>query len=98
MAQTFAAHACQCDFYTALIADNPAMLHTLVLAAQAFPIGYRSKDAGTEQPVSFGFKSAVVDGLRLGDFAMGPGSNFFRRCKRNSDAIEIRNDVASIVR
>ena len=79
VAQAFAAHARQRDFDAALIADHAAMLHALVLAAQAFPIGDRSENAGAEQSVALRLEGPVIDGLRLGDFAMGPAPDFFRR-------------------
>jgi len=46
------------------------VFHALVLAAQAFPIGDRSKNAGAEQPVAFRFEGPVINGLGLGDLAM----------------------------
>jgi hypothetical protein len=45
------------------------VLHALVLAAQALPVGDRAKDSGAEQSVPLRFEGAVVDGLGLGDFA-----------------------------
>ena len=48
MSQTLSAYARQRHFDAALVADNAAVLHALVLTAQAFPVGYRSEDAGAE--------------------------------------------------
>src|SRR5271168_1565529 len=69
------------------------MLHALVLAAEAFPVGYRAEDAGAEQAVPLRLEGAVVDGLRLGDFAMRPAPDLFRRRQADADSIEIRNRV-----
>ena len=57
-------------FDAALLADDAAMLHALVLAAQALVILDRPEDLGAEQPVTFRFERTVVDGLRLLDFAV----------------------------
>ena len=78
VAQAFTANSCERDFHAALIANDAAMLHALVLAAQAFPVGYRTEDPGAEKPVAFGFEGTVIDGFRLGDFAVRPASDFFR--------------------
>ena len=55
------------------------MLHALVLAAEAFPIGYWAEDAGAEQSVALGLEGAVVDGLGFGDFAVRPLRIFLAR-------------------
>ena len=98
MAQALAAHAGESDFDAALIADDSAVLHALVLAAQAFPVGDGSEDAGAEQPVALGLEGAVVDGFRLGDLAVRPAPDFFRRGERNADGIEIRDQIRAIIR
>ena len=98
VAQTLAAHARQRDFDAALVADDAAVLHALVLAAQALPVLGGTEDAGAEQPVALRLEGPVVDGLRLGDFAVGPAPDFFRRRQRNADGIEIRDQIRSIVR
>src|SRR5208282_2358922 len=79
--------------HAALVADHAAMLHALVLAAEAFPVGYRAKDAGAEQPVPLRLEGAVVDSLRLGNFAMRPAPDFFRRRQADADGIEIGDGV-----
>src|SRR5438309_9431718 len=60
------------DFDAALVADDTAMLHPLVLAAEAFPIGDRAEDLGAEQTVALRLERAVVDGLGLRHLAEGP--------------------------
>src|SRR2546429_7157583 len=47
---------------------------------------------------SLGLKRAVVDGLGLGDFAVGPRANFFRTCQTDADGIEISNQAGAIIR
>src|ERR1035441_6450446 len=98
VAQPFAAHASQRDFHAALVADHAAVLHAFVLAAQALPILSRTKDTRAEQSVALRLEGAVVDGFRLGHFAMGPAPDFFRRRQRNADRIEIRDQIRPIVR
>src|SRR5271169_5441832 len=52
MTHPVAAHLRKSDLHTAFFADYAAIFHTLVLAAQAFVILYRSKNPGAEQPVA----------------------------------------------
>jgi hypothetical protein len=66
-----------------------AVLHALVLAAQAFPVGDGAKNLGAEKTVALGLEGAVVDGLRLGDFAVRPRADFFRARQADADGIEI---------
>jgi len=70
VAKTLTADLRQGDFDAALVADDAAVLHALVLAAQAFPVRDRTEDFGAEQAVTLGLEGAVVDGLRLGDFTV----------------------------
>jgi hypothetical protein len=98
MAEAFAANFAERDFHAALVADHAAVLHPLVLAAQAFPVGDGAKNLGAEQAVTLGFEGAVVDGLRLGDFAVGPGTDFFRTRQADANGIEIRDQAGAIIR
>src|SRR6195256_3967802 len=70
MAHALAPDPRQRHFDRALLADDPLVLHALVLAAQALVILDRPKDARTEQAVTLGLERAVIDGLRLLDFAI----------------------------
>ena len=76
MAQAFAAHARQRHFDAALVADDAAMLHALVLAAEAFPVRHGSEDPRAEQAVAFRLERAVIDGFRFGDFAVSSSFGF----------------------
>src|SRR6185369_14189384 len=78
VSQTLAAYLAQGHFHAALVANHAAVLHPLVLAAQALPVGYGAKNLGAEQTVPLGFESTVIDGLRLGDFTVRPRTDFFR--------------------
>src|SRR6266853_624252 len=74
------------------------MLHPLVFAAQAFPVGDGPKNLGAEKAVALGLERAVVDGLRLGDFTVGPRPNFFRTRQADADGIEIGDQAGTIIR
>src|SRR6185437_6871294 len=77
------------DFDAALVADDAAVLHALVLAAEALPVGDGAEDAGAEQPVPLRLEGAVVDGFRLGDFAVRPATNLLRRGKLDADGVKV---------
>ncbi len=98
VAEALAADFAERDFDAALVADNAAVLHPLVLPAQTLPIGDGTKNLGAEQAVPFRFEGAVVDGLRLGHFAMRPGANFFRTRQADADRIEIGDQAGAIIR
>jgi hypothetical protein len=70
MAEALAPNFRKRDFNTAFIADDSAVFHPLVLAAQAFPIRYRTENTRAEEAVLLRLESPVVDGLRFGDFTM----------------------------
>ena len=95
MAEALATDLGQRDFDAALVADDAAVLHALVLAAEALPVGDGSEDAGAEQAVAFGLEGAVVDGFRLGDFAVRPAADLLRRGKPDADCVEIRDGAVS---
>src|SRR6202790_699598 len=98
VAEALAPDFAESDFHAALVANDAAMLHTLVFAAQALPIGDGAKNLGAEKTVAFGFEGAVVDGLRLGDFAVRPGTDFFRTRQADSNRIEIGDQTGAIIR
>src|SRR5262249_24102601 len=68
----------------ALFAHDAAVLHALVLAADALVVLDRAKDLGAEQAVAFRLERAVVDGLRLLDLAVRPFPDLVRA--READA------------
>ena len=65
-----AANLVESDLDAAFVADDAAVLHPLVLAAQALPVAYRAEDTGAEQAVPLRLEGAVIDGLRLLDLAV----------------------------
>src|ERR1051326_2742079 len=89
VSHALAAHFRFRDFDAALIADDSAMLHALVLAAEAFPIGDRAEDLRAEEAVALRLEGAVVDRLRLGHFAVRPRPDLLRRREADLDGVEI---------
>ncbi|MCG3775707.1 MAG: hypothetical protein JW395_2550 [Nitrospira sp.] len=67
------------DLDPALVADDAAVFHALVLAAVALPILDRAENFRAKQSVFFRFKRPVIDGFRFLHFAIGPRPNFFGR-------------------
>src|SRR5215472_2851622 len=94
MAKALTTHLRKCDFYAALVADHAAMLHALILAAQALPVGDGAENARAKQAVAFRFERTVVDGLRLGDFAVRPAPDLLRRSKADANRVEVRDRVS----
>src|ERR1043165_5184669 len=76
-------------FDAALVADHAAVLHALVLAAEALPVGDRAEDLGAEEAVALRFEGAVVDRLRLPHFAVRPRADLFRRGEGDLDGVEV---------
>src|ERR1700749_125507 len=88
VAHALTAHLGERHLNAALLAGDAAELHALVLAAQALVVLDRSEDARAEQAVTLRIERAVVDGLRLLDFAVGPGADLLRARDRNANLIE----------
>src|SRR6185437_7786972 len=96
VAHALAAHLGQGHFGAALLADHAAMLHALVLAAQALVVLHRSKDGGAEQAVTLRLEGAVVDRLRLLHFAVRPRTDQLRRGQRDLDRVKVRRGALLI--
>src|SRR6266852_2346479 len=88
MAHAVAPHLRQGDLDAAFLADDAAILHPLVLPAQALVVLDRPEDAGAEQPVALRLEGAVVDRLGLLDLAVGPGADALRAGNRDADLVE----------
>ena len=86
------------DLDAALVADDAAVLHPLVLAAQALPVGDRAEDLGAEQAVALGLERPVVDGFRLGHLAVRPGQDLLRRREADPDGVEIARQRRAFVK
>src|ERR1039458_9546917 len=74
------------------------MLHALVLAAEAFPVGDRAENACAEQAIALRLEGAVVDGFRLGHFPMRPAPDLFRGRQADANGIEVSNGICHIER
>ena len=98
MAHAFAAHLGQRDLGTALFALHAAVLHALVLAAQALVVLDRPEDRGTEQAFTLGFEGSVVDRFRLFDLAKRPGADHVRLGQTNANSIKISNMMLALVK
>ena len=98
VAQALAANLAERHFHAALVADHAAVLHALVFAAQALPVGYGPENLGAEQAVALRLEGAVVDGFRLGDFAVRPRPDFFRTRQTDANRIEIRDLAGTVIR
>ena len=79
------------DLHAALVAHLVLILvlDALIFTAVALPVLLRSKDPFAEQAVAFRLERAVVDGLGLGNLAIGPFKNLFRRCHADLDGVKI---------
>ena len=84
----FATHLLRRDLDTALLADHAAILHALVLAAQALVVLDRAEDPGAEQAVPLRLEGPVVDGLRLLHLAERPGTDLVGAGERDPDVVE----------
>ena len=78
MAHALSSHLALGDLDAAAVADLALVADLLIFAAVALPVLGRSENALAEQTVALGLEGAVVDGLRLFDFAVGPVQNHFR--------------------
>ena len=72
----------------ATLADDALEPDPLVLAAIALPVLRRTEDLLAEEPVLLRLEGAVVDGLRLLDFAVGPHADSVRSGQADSDLVE----------
>src|SRR5438093_1456208 len=77
------------DLDAALLADHPAVLQALVLAAQALVILDSSDDPGAEETVALRLEGAIVDRFGFLHFAVGPRADLFRRGDPDLDRVEL---------
>jgi hypothetical protein len=82
VAHALAAHLRLDDLDAALLADDAAVLHALVLAAVALVVLDRPEDLGAEEAVTLRLERPVVDGLRLLHLAVRPLADLLRRRQR----------------
>src|SRR5688572_2110665 len=91
VAEALAPHLGLRHFHAALVADHAAVLHALVLAAQALPVGDRAEDLGAEQAVALRLERAVVDRLRLGHLTERPLFDLVGRREADANRVEVRS-------
>ena len=89
VAHALAAHARERHFHAATIADDAAVLDALILSAGAFPVLDRTENAFAEQAAFFRLERAVIDRLRVLDFALGPGADRFGRRDGDRDVLDL---------
>ena len=85
------------DFDAALVADHAAVLHALVLAAQALPVGDRPEDLRAEQAVALRLEGPVVDRLRLGHLAVRPRQDLVGRGQADPNRVEVAGQRRAFV-
>src|SRR3546814_8045450 len=76
------------DWSSDVCSSDLLVFHALVLAAQAFIVLDRAKDARAEQAVPLRLEGAVVDRLRLLDLAVGPAPDAFWRSQSDLDLVK----------
>src|SRR5581483_1391643 len=74
----------------ALLADDAAMAHPLVLAAVALVVLGGTEDLRAEQAVALRLEGPVVDRFGLLDLAVRPGPDHFRRRDRDPNRVECK--------
>ncbi len=95
VAHALAAHAAVSHLDSAAVADDALVFCALVLAAGAFPVAFRPEDTFAEQAVAFRTVGAIVDRLRLFDFAKGPRTNVVRGGEGNLDGAVVIDAVVN---
>jgi hypothetical protein len=73
------------DLDAALLADDPPVLHPLVLAAVALVVLDGTEDFRAEQAVALGLEGPVVQRLRLLHLPVRPLADLLRGCDRDPD-------------
>ena len=68
---------CQRNFNTTFLADNTAVLESLVLSAEALVVLDRAKNLGAEKTIALRLERTVVNSLGLLDLAVRPRSDHF---------------------
>jgi len=88
VAEALAAHLGLDDLDAALLADDAAVLHALVLAAVALVVLHRPEDLRAEETITLGLEGPVVDRLGLLDLAVRPLADLLGRRERDADRAE----------
>ena len=85
MAESFATNLRLNDLDAAFLADDPAVLHALVLAAVALVVLHRTENLRAKEAVALGLERSVVDRLRLLDLAVRPLADLLGRRERDTN-------------
>ncbi len=88
MAHALAPHLGEGHFDAAFLADDAAMLQSLVLSAEALVVLRRAEDLRAKKAISLRLEGAVVDGLRLLHLAVGPRPDLVGGCEADADRVE----------
>src|SRR5690606_13030386 len=88
VAHPLAAHAGAGHLDATALTDDALEADALVFAAVALPVPGRTEDLLAEEPVLLRLQGAVVDGLRLFDFAVAPATDVLRRGQANPQLVE----------
>ena len=83
MTHSLPAHFGLDDFNAALLTNDAAMFHPLVLAAVALVVLDGTENLGTEKSIPLRLESSVVDGLGFLDLSVRPFPNLLGRRQRN---------------
>src|SRR5690606_28773358 len=83
--QALATHLGLDHLDAALLAHDAAVLHALVLAADALVVLHGAKDLGAEEAVPLGLERTVVDGLGLLHLAVRPFADLLGAGERNAN-------------
>src|SRR5690606_5999387 len=78
------------DFDAALLADDTAVLHPLVLAAQALVVLDGPEDLGAKESVTLRLEGPVVDGLGVLDLPVALVPDDLGRSEADAEGIEDR--------
>src|SRR5438874_13475489 len=89
MAQPLTPDFGKSDLDAAFIANHTTMFHTLVLAAEAFPVRNGTENTSAKQAIFLRLERSIVDGFRLGYLAMRPRANLFWRGQTDPNAVKI---------
>ncbi len=89
MAHALAADLRLDDLDAALLADDAAVPHALVLAAVALVVLRRAEDLGAEEAVALRLEGPVVDRLGLLHLAVRPRPDLLRRGQRDAQGVEV---------
>src|SRR6266581_7025822 len=88
MSHSFPANAGERDFDNAAGANHALMFDALVFSARTLPIARWTKNSLAEKPALLRFKRAVIDCLRIFDFAFAPRAHRVTRRDADRDLIK----------